>query len=55
MFTVDYTLALILVLGLFVARVVGMAFAGIQFLWISLFRIRPGRAKPQGMLMATAV
>jgi LMBR1 domain-containing protein 1 len=54
-FPADYILALILVLDLFVASVVGIAFVGIRFLWVSLFRIRPGHTKPQGMLMATVM
>jgi len=54
-FPIDYVLALILVLDLFIASVVGTAFVGIRFLWVSLFEIRPGHTKPQGLLMATVM
>lgn len=54
-FPADYVLALLLVLLLFVASVVGTAFVGIRFLWVSLFKIRSGHTKPQGMLMATVM
>lgn len=54
-FPVDYILALLVVLLFFVATVVGVAFVGIRFLWVSLFQLRPGSTKPQGMLMSTVM
>lgn len=54
-FPADYALALLLVLLLFVASVVGTAFVGIRFLWVSLFKIQSGHTKPQGMLLATVM
>ncbi|KAG0635001.1 hypothetical protein HOY80DRAFT_983828 [Tuber brumale] len=54
-FPIDYILTLILVLDLFIASVVGTAFVGIRFLWVSIFQIRPGHTKPQGLLMATVI
>lgn len=54
-FPADYALALLLVLLLFVASVVGTAFVGIRFLWVSLFKIQTGHTKPQGMLLATVM
>jgi LMBR1 domain-containing protein 1 len=54
-FPIDYILALLVVLLFFVATVVGVAFVGIRFLWVSLFQLRPGSTKPQGMLMSTVM
>lgn len=54
-FPVDYVLALVLVLDFFVASVVGVAFIGIRFLWVSLFSLRTGSTKPQGLLVATVL
>ncbi|KAI5841099.1 hypothetical protein DFP73DRAFT_499594 [Morchella snyderi] len=54
-FPADYVLALLLVLLLFVGSVVGAAFVGIRFLWVSLFKIQTGHTKPQGMLLATVI
>lgn len=54
-FPADYVLALLLVLLFFVASIVGTAFVGIRFLWVSLFKIQSGHTKPQGMLMATVM
>lgn len=54
-FPVDYVLALILVLLFFVASIVGVAFVGIRFLWVSLFRLRVSGTKPQGLLVSTVM
>lgn len=54
-FPADYALALLLVLLLFIASVVGTAFVGIRFLWVTLFKIQSGHTKPQGMLLATVM
>lgn len=52
-FPVDYILALLLVFDFFVSSVVGIAFIGIRFLWVTLFRLRSGGTKPQGLLLST--
>lgn len=54
-FPIDYVLFLLLVLFFFSASVVGIASAGIRFLWIIIFRIRKGQTPPQAMLMATVL
>ncbi|KAI5798950.1 LMBR1-like membrane protein-domain-containing protein [Geopyxis carbonaria] len=54
-FPVDYVLALALVLLFFVASIVGVAFIGIRFLWVSLFRLRVSSTKPQGLLLSTVM
>ncbi|KAI5821222.1 hypothetical protein BZA77DRAFT_238846 [Pyronema omphalodes] len=54
-FPIDYLLALLVVLLFFTGTVVGLAFFGIRFLWIKLFRLRPGATKPQGMLLSTVL
>ncbi|KAF8536220.1 hypothetical protein BDD12DRAFT_749346 [Trichophaea hybrida] len=54
-FPIDYVLALLVVLLFFAASVVGVAFIGIRFLWVSLFQLRPSATKPQGMLMSTVM
>jgi LMBR1 domain-containing protein 1 len=55
MFPIDYVFALLLVLLFFVSSVIGVAFVGIRFLWVNLFRLRPNRTKPQGLLMSTVM
>jgi len=52
-FPVDYILALLLVFDFFISTVVGIAFIGIRFLWVTLFRLRSGGTKPQGLLLST--
>ncbi len=54
-FPIDYVLFLLLVLFFFSASVVGIATAGIRFLWVTIFRIRKGRTSPQALLMATVL
>lgn len=54
-FPIDYVIFLLLILMLFSASVVGIATAGIRFLWIVLFRIRKGHTSPQALLMATVM
>ncbi|RII07008.1 LMBR1 domain containing protein 1 [Alternaria sp. MG1] len=54
-FPVDYILFLLLVLFFFSASVVGIATAGIRFLWITIFKIRKGHTSPQALLMATVL
>ncbi|KAL5121322.1 hypothetical protein ACEQ8H_000790 [Pleosporales sp. CAS-2024a] len=54
-FPIDYVLFLVLVLFFFSASVVGIATAGIRFLWITLFKIRKGHTSPQALLMATVL
>ncbi|KAH7408124.1 putative lysosomal cobalamin transporter [Phaeosphaeria sp. MPI-PUGE-AT-0046c] len=54
-FPVDYVLFLLLVLFLFSASVVGIATAGIRFLWLTIFKIRKGHTSPQALLMATVL
>ncbi|EAT88383.1 lysosomal cobalamin transporter [Parastagonospora nodorum] len=54
-FPIDYVLFLLLVLFFFSASVVGIATAGIRFLWLTLFKIRKGHTSPQAMLMATVL
>ncbi|KAF3919840.1 hypothetical protein ABW20_dc0110446 [Dactylellina cionopaga] len=54
-FPIDYVLALLLVLFFFVSTVVGLAFIGIRFLWIVIFKIRSGHTKPQALLMGTTL
>ena len=54
-FPVDYILALIIVLLFFVSTVIGITFIGIRFLWVSLFQLRPGATKPQGLLVSTVI
>ena len=54
-FPIDYVLFLLLVLFLFSASVVGIATAGIRFLWITIFKIRKGQTSPQALLMATVL
>lgn len=54
-FPVDYIIFLLVVLVFFAASVIGIATIGIRFLWVTLFRIRPGHTSPQAMLMATVL
>jgi len=54
-FPVDYVLALLLVMLFFTASVVGIAFLGIRFLWVSLFELRISGTKPQGLLLSTVM
>lgn len=54
-FPIDYVLFLLLVLFFFSASVVGIATAGIRFLWITIFKIRKGHTSPQALLMATVL
>jgi len=54
-FPVDYVLFLLLVLFFFSASVVGIATAGIRFLWLTIFKIRKGHTSPQALLMATVL
>ncbi|KAJ4982883.1 LMBR1 domain containing 1 [Stagonosporopsis vannaccii] len=54
-FPIDYVLFLLLTLFLFSASVVGIATAGIRFLWLTLFKIRKGHTSPQALLMATVL
>ena len=54
-FPIDYVLFVLLVMFLFSASVVGIAYIGIRFLWITLFKIRKGQTAPQAMLMATVM
>lgn len=54
-FPVDYVLFILLVLLFFSSSVVGIATAGIRFLWIRVFQIRKGRTSPQALLIATAM
>ncbi|KAF8425720.1 LMBR1 domain-containing 1, partial [Tirmania nivea] len=54
-FPLDYALTLILVLDLFVSTVVGISFLGIGFLWVTFFKVRKGRTRPQGLLISTVV
>lgn len=54
-FPVDYVLFILLVLLFFSSSVVGIATAGIRFLWVRVFQIRKGRTSPQALLIATAM
>ncbi|KAL1644591.1 hypothetical protein SLS61_008757 [Didymella pomorum] len=54
-FPIDYVLFLLLTLFLFSASVVGIATAGIRFLWLTIFEIRKGHTSPQALLMATVL
>jgi len=54
-FPIDYVVFLLLVLFLFSASVVGIATAGIRFLWLTIFKIRKGHTSPQALLMATVL
>lgn len=54
-FPIDYVLFLLLTLFLFSASVVGIATAGIRFLWLTIFKIRKGHTSPQALLMATVL
>lgn len=54
-FPIDYVIALLLVLFFFVSTVIGLAYIGIRFLWITIFKIRNGHTKPQALLMGTAL
>jgi LMBR1 domain-containing protein 1 len=54
-FPIDYVIFLLLVVFLFCASVVGIATAGIRFLWIVIFQIRRGRTSPQALLLATVM
>ncbi|OAL56007.1 hypothetical protein IQ07DRAFT_583441 [Pyrenochaeta sp. DS3sAY3a] len=54
-FPIDYVLFMLLVLFFFSASVVGVATAGIRFLWVTIFRIRKGHTSPQALLMATVL
>ncbi|KAF2132561.1 putative lysosomal cobalamin transporter [Dothidotthia symphoricarpi CBS 119687] len=54
-FPIDYILFLLLVIFLFSASVVGIATAGIRFLWITIWKIRKGKSSPQALLMATVL
>ncbi|KAK4565429.1 hypothetical protein LTR86_004046 [Recurvomyces mirabilis] len=54
-FPIDYILWLLLTLLFFSASVVGVASIGIRFLWITLFRIKPGKTTPNAMLTATVL
>lgn len=54
-FPIDYILFLLLVLFLFSASVVGIATAGIRFLWVTIWKIRKGKSSPQALLMATVL
>ncbi|KAF8477481.1 LMBR1-like membrane protein-domain-containing protein [Kalaharituber pfeilii] len=55
LFPLDYVLIIFLVLDLFISTIVGLAFVGIRFLWITFFRVRKGRTRPQGLLFSTVV
>ncbi|KAF1840473.1 uncharacterized protein K460DRAFT_348965 [Cucurbitaria berberidis CBS 394.84] len=54
-FPIDYVLFLLIVLFFFSASVVGIATAGIRFLWVTIFKIRKGHTSPQALLMATVL
>jgi LMBR1 domain-containing protein 1 len=54
-FPIDYVLFLLLVMFFFSASVVGIATAGIRFLWLTIFKIRKGHTSPQALLMATVL
>ena len=54
-FPIDYVLFLLVVLFFFSASVVGIATAGIRFLWLTIFKIRKGHTSPQALLMATVL
>ncbi|RPB18980.1 hypothetical protein L211DRAFT_671042 [Terfezia boudieri ATCC MYA-4762] len=54
-FPLDYALTLILVLDLFVSTIVGISFVGIRFLWVTFFKVRKGRTRPQGLLISTVI
>ncbi|GAB6029923.1 putative lysosomal cobalamin transporter [Chamberlinius hualienensis] len=50
-FPLDYVLFTTIILFLFFCTMSAMQKIGIWFLWIRMYRIRPGRTKPQGLLM----
>lgn len=52
-FPLDYVLTILLVLDLFASTVVGVTFVGIRFLWITFFKVKMGRTRPQGLLITT--
>ncbi|EPS40954.1 hypothetical protein H072_5134 [Dactylellina haptotyla CBS 200.50] len=54
-FPIDYIIIILLVLFFFVSTVIGLAFIGIRFLWIVIFKIRAGHTKPQALLMGTTL
>lgn len=54
-FPIDYVIFLLLILLFFSASVVGIATAGIRFLWVTIFKIKKGRTSPQAMLLATVL
>jgi LMBR1 domain-containing protein 1 len=54
-FPIDYILFLLLVMLFFSASVVGIATAGIRFLWVTIFKIKKGRTSPQALLLATVL
>jgi LMBR1 domain-containing protein 1 len=54
-FPLDYVLTILLVLDLFVSTVFGISFVGIRFLWVTFFRVRKGRTRPQGLLFTTVI
>lgn len=54
-FPVDYVFFTLLVLLFFSSSVVGIAVAGIRFLWVRIFQIRKGHTSPQALLIATAM
>ncbi|EWC45156.1 hypothetical protein DRE_06044 [Drechslerella stenobrocha 248] len=54
-FPVDYVIALLLVFLFFVSTVVGLAYIGIRFLWVTIFKIRSGHTKPQALLLGTTL
>lgn len=54
-FPIDYVLIILLVIFFFVSTVIGLAFIGIRFLWVVIFKIRSGHTKPQALLMSTTL
>ncbi|KIW07848.1 uncharacterized protein PV09_01764 [Verruconis gallopava] len=54
-FPIDYVIFLLMIMLFFSASVVGIATAGIRFLWVVIFKIQKGRTTPQAMLLATVL
>ena len=54
-FPIDYIVFTFIVLLFFSSSIVGLATAGIRFLWVVIFRIRKGHTSPQALLLATVL
>lgn len=54
-FPLDYVLIGGLVIYIFFATLSGITRIGVRFLWINMYKIRPGSSMPQGMLLASAI